>query len=267
MAKSRYLGFRTNNQAEYEALIAALESAAALHAEEVICHLDSQLVVKQVTGEYHVKSPKLQTLWKKVQELLKNFKKTRFINVPRTNPQIQKADALVNETLDAQSQFSSQSTQNAISPQSSPKQQLHDTSAPSPQVKSMFVHTSIRTSNMNRSIDFYTRLLGLTLINRREIPQNNAEIAFLQDPQTKGSKLELTFYRDQKKFSQPEYENRVFDHLAFEVKNMNQTIKAMKKENVTITDEPFTLTATGSLIAFVEDPDGTLIELVERKTS
>ena len=130
----------------------------------------------------------------------------------------------------------------------------------------MFIHTSIRTSNMNRSIDFYTRFLGLTLLNRREIPQNNAEIAFLRDPQAKGATLELTFYRNQKKFSQPDYEDRVFDHIAFEITNMNQTIEVMRKEKVTITDEPFTLSQTGSLIAFVEDPDETLIELIERKT-
>jgi lactoylglutathione lyase len=128
----------------------------------------------------------------------------------------------------------------------------------------MFVHTSIRTSNMERSIDFYTRLLGLTLVSRREIPQNNAEIAFLRDPQAKGATLELTFYREQKKFSQPDYEDRVFDHLAFEVKDMKQTIEAMRNAKVTITDEPFKLSPTGSWIAFVEDPDGTLIELIEK---
>ena len=130
----------------------------------------------------------------------------------------------------------------------------------------MFVHTSIRTSNMERSIDFYTRFFGLKLVSRREIPQNNAEIAFLRDPEGKGATLELTCYRDQKKFIQPEYENRVFDHLAFEVKDMQQTIDAMRKANVTITDEPFRLAATGSLIAFVEDPDGTLIELIEKSS-
>jgi ribonuclease HI len=102
MAKSHYLGSRTNNQAEYEALIAALESAAALHAEEVICHLDSQLVVKQVTGEYRVKNPELRILWRKAQELIKSFKKASFISVPRTNSQIQKADTLVNEALNQQ---------------------------------------------------------------------------------------------------------------------------------------------------------------------
>ena len=129
----------------------------------------------------------------------------------------------------------------------------------------MFVHASIRTSNMDKSIDFYTRLLGLTLVSRREIPQNDAEIAFLQDPEGKGCLLELTFYRKQKRFSQPDYEDRVFDHLAFEVQDMAKTIAAMRSEKITITDEPFKLSPTGSLIAFVEDPDGTLIELIEKK--
>jgi lactoylglutathione lyase len=130
---------------------------------------------------------------------------------------------------------------------------------------SMFVHTSIRTSNMDKSIDFYTRLLGLKLVNRREIPQNNAEIAFLQDPEAKGSKLELTFYRNQKKFIQAGYEDRLFDHLAFQVKDINKTLSAMRKKKVTITDEPFRLGPSGPVIAFVEDPDGTLIELIKRK--
>jgi ribonuclease HI len=100
MAKSRYIGSRTNNQAEYEALIMALESAAALGAEEVVCHLDSELVTKQMRGEYAVKNRELRRLWSKLQELKRQFKKITFIHVPRTNSQIQKADKLVNETLD-----------------------------------------------------------------------------------------------------------------------------------------------------------------------
>jgi lactoylglutathione lyase len=130
----------------------------------------------------------------------------------------------------------------------------------------MFVHASIRTSNMERSIDFYSRLLGLRLMNRREIKENNAEIAFLQDPAGKGCILELTFYRNQKKFSQPDYEERLFDHLAFEVKDMKKTVADLRKENVKVTDEPFQL-GTGTTIAFIEDPDGTLIELIERKVT
>jgi lactoylglutathione lyase len=129
----------------------------------------------------------------------------------------------------------------------------------------IFAHTSIRTSNMDRSIDFYTRLMGLRLLGRQEIRQNNAEIAFLQDPDGRGAKLELTFYRNQKKFIQPEYEDRLFDHIALEISDMKQTITMLQSEKVTITDEPFRLGPTGPLIAFVEDPDGTLIELIERK--
>lgn len=127
----------------------------------------------------------------------------------------------------------------------------------------IFVHTSIRTGNIDRSIDFYTRLIGLKLMSRREIPQNKAEIAFLQDSDGKGSRLELTFYRKQKKFIQADYEDRLFDHLAFEVKNMEKTIEMMRKEKVTITDEPYKLGPAGPVIAFIEDPDGTLIELIE----
>ena len=128
----------------------------------------------------------------------------------------------------------------------------------------MFIHTSIRTSNMDRSIEFYTNFLGLKLIDRKEIPQNNAEIAFLRDPKAKGSILELTFYRHQKDFIQPIYEKRIFDHLAFKVKNMKKIIKLLKAASITITDEPFKLGPEGTLIAFIEDPDGILIELIEK---
>lgn len=105
-ANSRYLGLRTNNQAEYEALIAALQFAVTVNAEEVICHLDSELVVKQLNGEYSVKNAELKKLWSKVQELSNRFNKASFISIPRTNSQIQKADALVNKALDEFSQYS-----------------------------------------------------------------------------------------------------------------------------------------------------------------
>jgi lactoylglutathione lyase len=129
----------------------------------------------------------------------------------------------------------------------------------------MFVHASIRTSNMDRSIEFYTKLLELKLISRREIVQNNAEIAFLQNPEPGGASVELTFYRNQTRFLQANYEDRVFDHLAFEVEDIVKTVKSMRQAGIAITDEPFRLSPAGSLIAFVEDPDGTLIELIEKK--
>jgi lactoylglutathione lyase len=118
---------------------------------------------------------------------------------------------------------------------------------------------------MDRSIEFYSKLLGLKLISRREIPKNDAEVAFLRDPEAKGATLELTFYRKQTKFSQPEYEERIFDHIAFEIKDIEKCISTMRDQGVTITDDVFRLGPAGPLLAFVEDPDGTLIELIERK--
>lgn len=97
-----FIGLCTNNQAEYQALIAALESAATFDAEQVTCHLDSELVVKQLTGEYIVKNLELKFLWRKVQELRNQFKEIKFVNVSRTNINIQRADELVNQTLDEQ---------------------------------------------------------------------------------------------------------------------------------------------------------------------
>jgi ribonuclease HI len=101
-ADSRFIGEATNNQAEYNALILALEFAKAFKAHEVTCHLDSELVGKQMKGQYSVKNPELRKLWHKASELTGSFKKICFVNVPRTNPYIERADALVNKTLDAQ---------------------------------------------------------------------------------------------------------------------------------------------------------------------
>ena len=99
-ADSRFIGEATNNQAEYNALISALEFAKALKAQEVTCHLDSELVTKQLNGEYSVKNFELKKLWRCAKELQGCFRKTSFVNVPRSNSYIERADALVNKTLD-----------------------------------------------------------------------------------------------------------------------------------------------------------------------
>ena len=73
MKNSRFVGAHTNNQAEYEALIAALESAIELHAEDVTFYLDSELVTKQVIGEYRVKNLELRKLWSKAGKMPADF--------------------------------------------------------------------------------------------------------------------------------------------------------------------------------------------------
>jgi ribonuclease HI len=96
---SKYVGKRTNNQVEYEALITALESASELHVHEVVCHLDSELVVKQLTGEYRIRNPDLKRLWLRVQELKKHFRQITFKRVSRGDRHIEEVDRLANQTL------------------------------------------------------------------------------------------------------------------------------------------------------------------------
>ena len=124
-----------------------------------------------------------------------------------------------------------------------------------------FVHISIRASDMDRSIAFYQGLFKMELVRRSPIPKNRAEIAFLKDPDGQFS-LELTHYDDQSEFQQAEYMERTFDHLAFKVDDLSGLIDEVKKEGYTVTDEPFELSA-GHWLAFIEDPDGTLIELIQ----
>ncbi len=105
MEKSRYIGICTNNQAEYYALLAAMEACVAMKAEDLTCYLDSELVVKQLLGEYRVRNQELNHLWRKVQEIRKQFKKITFINVPRSHRIIQEADRLVNLELDMRNKY------------------------------------------------------------------------------------------------------------------------------------------------------------------
>lgn len=97
---SRYIGKHTNNQAEYLALLYALETATTLTSDEIICHTDSELMTKQLRGEFGVRDFALRQLWQRVRELEKRFQKIRYVNVPRTDGHIQEADKLVNIVLD-----------------------------------------------------------------------------------------------------------------------------------------------------------------------
>ena len=98
---SEFLGeFVTNNEAEYWGLIRALEVASKITNEEITCILDSELVVKQLLGEYRVKHPKLMTLFLRVQKLQDRFKKIRYLHVTRENNFQKRADELLNDELD-----------------------------------------------------------------------------------------------------------------------------------------------------------------------
>jgi len=94
----KFIGECTNNEAEYEALIEGLDCALEKKATNLVCHLDSQLIVKQLNGEFKVKNPRMKKYWNFVKRLEKQFKAVEYKQVPREKNA--EADALVNEVLD-----------------------------------------------------------------------------------------------------------------------------------------------------------------------
>jgi ribonuclease HI len=94
----KYIGTTTNNQAEYRALIVALEMASKIGIESVVCQADSELMVRQLQGKYKIKESGLAHLAAEVLRLTTKFKQIEFVHIPREKNKL--ADQLVNEALD-----------------------------------------------------------------------------------------------------------------------------------------------------------------------
>ena len=99
--KSEYLGIRTNNYAEYRGLIAGISEIIAMGGREAEFVMDSQLVIRQMTGQYRVKSPDMMALHSDAAALASLIPSVRFRNVRRYEEFIPRADELVNITLDS----------------------------------------------------------------------------------------------------------------------------------------------------------------------
>lgn len=95
--QGRYLGTGTNNEAEYQALIGALEDGWTRGAPAVRVYSDSELMVRQLNGEYRVRNQRLNGLFRRAQELLKRFQEYGIIHIPRE--QNREADRLANEAI------------------------------------------------------------------------------------------------------------------------------------------------------------------------
>ncbi len=99
-----YLGHGTNNEAEYRGVIEALKKVFAQLGKaksllaEIEVRMDSELIERQLTGEYRVKQPHLKILFTDAHNEIKNFKKVVFVHIPREKNK--KADAMVNKILD-----------------------------------------------------------------------------------------------------------------------------------------------------------------------
>lgn len=98
MEIAKYIGKTTNNQAEYQALVAGLRAAVKLKAAEVSVFADSELMVNQIKGLYKVKNGGLKPLFDEVKGLLRKFKACNIAYVPREENK--EADRLANEAID-----------------------------------------------------------------------------------------------------------------------------------------------------------------------
>jgi len=119
------------------------------------------------------------------------------------------------------------------------------------------LHTCLNVSDIDRSVAFYTQELGLKLTSRRDVKENNAEIVFLKDES--GAAIELTHWRGKKDL----IEGDNFDHIAFGVQDLKSAVEQLRRRGVTIAMEPFSLQGSSSKIAFIKDPDGNWLELIE----
>jgi ribonuclease H / adenosylcobalamin/alpha-ribazole phosphatase len=99
-AHGEAIGHATNNVAEYSGLVAGMRKAAELGVRELEVVSDSELLVKQMQGDYRVKNEALRVLWEEANELETSFAKVRYTAVRRAHNEL--ADRLVNEALDAE---------------------------------------------------------------------------------------------------------------------------------------------------------------------
>lgn len=110
---ARYVGRTTNNEAEYQGALAGLKEAEALGADEVEVVMDSEVVVKQVNGQYACRAPNLQPFLQEVRRAMKGFQRASFRNVRREDAFVSRADRLLNEELDIMAQLTPRGKPNA----------------------------------------------------------------------------------------------------------------------------------------------------------
>ncbi len=127
-----------------------------------------------------------------------------------------------------------------------------------------FLHTMLRVGNLERSIDFYTNVLGMRLLRQKDYPSGRFTLAFVgYDDEDKGTVLELTHNWDTS-----EYElGTAFGHLALQVDDAAKACEMVRSKGGKVTREAGPMKHGGSVIAFVEDPDGYKIEFIERKSA
>ena len=126
------------------------------------------------------------------------------------------------------------------------------------------LHTMLRVGDLEKSLAFYTEVLGMKVLRRKDYPEGRFTLAFVgyQD-EAEGTVLELTHNWDTSKYDL----GTGYGHIAVEVDNAYQACEEVKKRGGKVTREAGPMKHGITVIAFVEDPDGYKIEFIQKKTA
>jgi lactoylglutathione lyase len=124
------------------------------------------------------------------------------------------------------------------------------------------LHTMLRTGDLDRSIDFYTQILGMQLLRRKDYPEGKFTLAFIGYGEEKGNTvIELTY-----NWGVDKYElGNAYGHIAIEVDDVYAACAAIREKGGRIIREAGPMNAGTTIIAFVADPDGYYIELIGKR--
>jgi lactoylglutathione lyase len=124
------------------------------------------------------------------------------------------------------------------------------------------LHTMLRVGDLERSIAFYTGVLGMKVLRRNDYPEGKFTLAFLgYQPENEGAVLELTYNWGVDKYDI----GAGFGHIAIEVENAREACEQVKQKGGTVTREAGPMKHGTSVIAFVADPDGYKIEFIQKR--
>jgi lactoylglutathione lyase len=130
------------------------------------------------------------------------------------------------------------------------------------EVSMRLLHTMLRVGNLQRSIDFYTHVLGMKLLRRKDYPDGRFTLAFVGYGDESGNTvIELTFNWDIDHYDP----GTGYGHIAIEVDNVHEAVEELRSRGGKVIRDAGPMNAGATIIAFIEDPDGYPIELIGRK--
>ena len=126
---------------------------------------------------------------------------------------------------------------------------------------SRFLHTMVRVGDLERSVNFYTKQLGMKELRRRDVPEGKYTLAFVgYGDEDQNAVIELTYNYGVSSYEQ----GSAFGHLAVGVPDVAAACEKVRAAGGKVTREPGPVKFGTTVIAFVEDPDGYKIELIQR---